>query len=215
MQCNSFKEMRLRVEIRSRAHLQCLIHHSLQNTTEADCIRDACCYSARTGCYHFLPSKYQFQVERQRPWSEDQLLTPTKNLSPLKTKSFQSMKLELREISDDILSILLFNPDDVSIESIPKEPSLNAKYLYKVFSPEMFIEVKRRSDNKTILSSARGAFIASENYFEWSVYLNSAALMGFDELYLKEGQRILINNEHSSVVPYVVAYGIYRNFSFL
>jgi hypothetical protein len=117
------------------------------------------------------------------------------------------MKLDIQEISADILSIFLSNLDDVKGGNFPKELSPNSKYLYKVFSPEMFIEVRRKSDNKTILSTARGPLIASENYFEWSFYLNSITLMGFDELQLKEGQRILINNEHTSVVPYVVAFG--------
>lgn len=115
--------------------------------------------------------------------------------------------MDIQEITDDALSILLWNPESVTIESVPKELSVNAKYFYKIFSPEMFIEVKRKVDNRTILSTARGALIASESYFEWSIYLNSAALMGFDDLHLKEGQRLLINNEHSSVVPYVVAFG--------
>ena len=119
--------------------------------------------------------------------------------------------MDIQEISDDTLCISLQNPDDVDvvIESggVPKEPLKNPKYQYKVFSPETFIEVKRKLDNKTILSTTRGALIASENYFEWSVYLHSSTLMGLDELDLKEGQRILINNEHSSIVPYVVAFG--------
>lgn len=117
------------------------------------------------------------------------------------------MKLDIQEINDDTLVISLWNPDDASIESVPQGPSASSKYLYKIFSPEMFIEVRRRADNKMLLTTARGPLIASENYFEWSIHLNSTALMGFGELYLKEGQRILINNEHSSFVPYVVAFG--------
>lgn len=120
------------------------------------------------------------------------------------------MKLNVEEISDDTVSISLWNPDDSFVE-IPENSSdehlFDAKYLYKIYSPEMFIEINRKSNNKTLLSSARGPLIASEDYFEWSVYLSSDELMGFDELALKEGQRILINNEYSSVVPYVLAYG--------
>ena len=117
------------------------------------------------------------------------------------------MKLDIREISDDTLSIIIWNPDDASIDSSAKELFFDSKYFYRVFSPEIYIEIKRKADNKTILSSARGPLIASENYLEWSIYLNSITLMGFDELHLKEGQRILINNEHTSVVPYVIAFG--------
>lgn len=115
--------------------------------------------------------------------------------------------MDIQEISVDSLSIFLGNSDDVERDLIPRERSMNSLLFYKIFSPEMFIEVKRKSDNKTILSTARGALIAGENYFEWTVYLNSLVLMGLDELQLKEGQRILINNEHTSVVPYVVAFG--------
>lgn len=180
----------------------------LQNTSESDCIQSACCFSAKTGCYHFLPSRFQVRVEGNQPWSSSVLLMPTKDVTPLNTKSLKRMKLDIREITDDTLSILLWSPDDdAAVESAPKGPSLNAKYRYKVFSPELFIEVRRKADNKTLLSTARGPLIASENYFEWSFHLNSIVLMGFDELQLKEGQRILINNEHSTVVPYVLAYG--------
>jgi hypothetical protein len=114
--------------------------------------------------------------------------------------------LDIQEISVDTLSIFLGN-SNVESDLIRGEHSIDSEYSYQVFSPEMFIEVKRKIDNRTILSTARGALIAGENYFEWTIYLNSIVLMGFDELQLKEGQRILINNEHTSVVPYVVAFG--------
>lgn len=134
-------------------------------------------------------------------------MLPTRRVSPLNTKSFESLKLDIQEISEDTLSIFLGKPNDIEDNLASKELLVDSKYLFKVFSPEMFIEVKRKSDNKTLLTTARGPLMASENYFEWSFYLNSFTLMGFDELELKEGQRILINNEHSSVVPYVVAFG--------
>lgn len=172
-----------------------------------DCIENACCFSAKTGCYHFLPSKYQYRIETSKPWSSSEFLAPTRALSPLKTKSFPRLKLDLQHTSADTLTIIAWNPDETSLEGGLGEHLPNSTYTFAVFSPEMFIEVRRRIDNKTILSTARGALIASDDYFEWNFYLNSTALMGFDELYLKEGQRILINNEYSSVVPYVLAYG--------
>lgn len=115
------------------------------------------------------------------------------------------MKLDIEEIDDETLSIAVRHPNEAS--STPRAPSIRPKYAYNVFSPEMFVEVKRLANNKTLLTTARGALIAGENYFEWSVHLNSLALMGFDGLHVKAGQRILINNEHSSVVPYVIAFG--------
>lgn len=124
----------------------------------------------------------------------------------MKTKSFKQIKLDIQEINVDSLSIFL-GSTDIESDLERHERSTNSEYSYEIFSPEMFIEVKRKIDNKTILSTARGALIAGENYFEWTIYLNSKVLMGFDELQLKEGQRILVNNEHTSIVPYVVAFG--------
>lgn len=150
-------------------------------------------------------------MENNKPWSSSEFLLPTQEFSPLNTKSLRRLKLDIREIGDDTLSIFLWNPDyfneSNTAESNTSERSVNSKYLYQVFAPEMFVEIKRKIDNKTLLSSARGPLIASDNYFEWSIHLYTETLMGFDELHLKEGQRILINNEHVSVIPYVIAYG--------
>jgi hypothetical protein len=134
---------------------------------------------------------------------------PTKAFSPLKTKTFAAMKLDIEAVSEEILSIVLWNPALVAHNSTRKSDT-NSKYDIKVFSPELFIEVRRKIDNLTVFSTARGALIASENYFEWSVHFGGdSELMGFDTTHLREGQRILINNAHSSVIPYVVAYGMY------
>lgn len=138
---------------------------------------------------------------------------PTKEVSPLKTLMYKSMKLDVVEESDEVLSIMLWNPSLVSynVTKSPKSIKNNSNYNWKVFSPELFIEVKRKINNETIFSTTRGALIVSENYFEWSLFLgsNDLQLMGFDTTDLKEGHRILINNVHSSVIPYVVAYGMY------
>ncbi|CRK87959.1 CLUMA_CG001745, isoform A [Clunio marinus] len=176
-----------------------------RDINESECMEYSCCFNLKTGCYHFLPSKYQYIVQSASETSEEFFL-PTKIVSPLKTKAFKRMKLDIQEMSDDSLSVLLWNPDIVSREREFKELPSEAEYMFKVFSPEMFVEVKRKLDNKTIFSTARGALIASENYFEWSFFLNSMELMGFDELHLKEGHKLLINNEFSSVVPYVIAF---------
>lgn len=147
-------------------------------------------------------------MELRKPWSSKEFLLPTKIASPLKTKAAQRMKLDIQETSDGILSIFLWNPDEIEYEDSNKtKTAANSSSVWNVFSPEVFIEIKRRGNNKTMFSTARGPLIASENYFEWSIYLNSAELMGFDELQLKEGHRILISNERSSVAPYVIAFG--------
>ena len=184
-----------------------------------ECKASACCFSSNTGCYHFLPSKYQLKLKSERPWSIDEEFVPTKDVSPLKTVMYESMKLDIVEESDEILSIMLWNPSLMSYNVTKSLNSFknNSNYSWKVFSPELFIEVKRKINNETIFSTTRGALIVSENYFEWSVFLgsNDLQLMGFDTTDLKEGHRILINNVHSSVIPYVVAYGMYVLFCYI
>lgn len=124
------------------------------------------------------------------------------------------MKLDIEEVSEEILSVFLWNPmlvaHNVSSSKGTQTNPITSKYDIKIFSPELFIEVKRKIDNQTVFSTARGALIASENYFEWSVNLGGSdiKLMGFDTTHLMEGKRILINNAHSSVIAYVVAYGM-------
>jgi len=182
--------------------------HLLQNITELECIASACCFSHRTGCYHFLPSRYQLKYERDdRPWDGSGYWLPTWQLSPLKTPMTSRMKLDIRELSDDTLAIVLWNPDQDEVTFEARETFANPAFTYRVFTPELFVEVRRKIDNKTILSTSRGPLIVSDNYFEWSFHLNGTILMGFDDLVVEAGQRILINNEHSSVVPYVIAYG--------
>jgi len=159
------------------------------------------------------------KLKSERPWSIDEEFVPTKDVSPLKTVMYESMKLDIVEESDEILSIMLWNPSLMSYNVTKSLNSFNnnSNYSWKVFSPELFIEVKRKINNETIFSTTRGALIVSENYFEWSVFLgsNDLQLMGFDTTDLKEGHRILINNVHSSVIPYVVAYGMYVLFCYI
>jgi hypothetical protein len=158
-------------------------------------------------------------LKSERPWSIDDEFVPTKEVSPLKTVMYESMKLDIVEESDEILSIMLWNPSLMShnVTKGLKSFKNTSNYSWKVFSPELFIEVKRKINNETIFSTTRGALIVSENYFEWSVFLgsNDLQLMGFDTTDLKEGHRILINNVHSSVIPYVVAYGMYVLFCYV
>lgn len=124
------------------------------------------------------------------------------------------MKFDIQQINDEILSIALWSPQHLArspVAAVVTESrnKIPPKYEIKVFKPEFFIEVKRKLDNRTIFSTARGALIASEDYFEWSFHLGTGIqlIAGFDELYVRAGRKILINNGHSSVMPYVVGFG--------
>jgi N-terminal barrel of NtMGAM and CtMGAM, maltase-glucoamylase len=151
---------------------------------------------------------------RQEGNSQD--FVPSQETSPWGTKTFSKMKLDIQPLSDEILSIALWSPQHhhhhppsvFANESI-KENQL--KYEIKVFKPELFIEIRRKLDNRVIFSTSRGALIVSENYFEWSFHLGAGVQLvaAFDSLRVRNGRRILINNGHSSVIPYVIGFGKY------
>lgn len=119
------------------------------------------------------------------------------------------MKFNVRPLTEEILSIAVWSPQHhIQRQQQQTADIRNLNYEIKVFAPEFFIEVKRK--NRTIFSTSRGALIAGENYFEWSFHLGSGVqlIAGFDELFqMDEGRRILINNQHQSVIPFVVGFG--------
>lgn len=82
-------------------------------------------------------------------------------------------------------------------------------YVYKIDELLLIIHVYNRKTNKTLLSSARGPLIASDNYFEWSLHLGSDILLGLGEYLLdkKPLKKLLLLNEHDNYVPYILAYG--------
>jgi hypothetical protein len=75
----------------------------------------------------------------------------------------------------------------------------------------MFVEAFRQDNNKTmIFSSARGPLIFSQDYFEWSVYLNHEILFGLGRTKLEAGDKILLfNNKNQFALPFLMAYSEY------
>ncbi|CAO1425198.1 unnamed protein product [Diamesa serratosioi] len=178
-----------------------------KNISKVECLTIECCHSRATGCYHFLPSKYQYKMENKRTWSSEEVLIPTLINTPLTTTFISKMKLNVREINDETLSINIYDPEKYKpTQTVAATDTSTRLYKTKVFEPEIFIEVQRKLNNKTILSTARGPLIASEDYFEWTVFLNSWMIMGLDEILLKHGHKILLNNEYTSVIPYILAF---------
>lgn len=138
---------------------------------------------------------------------------PSQETSPWGTKMYSKMKLNIQPLNNEILSIALWSPQHYNSPQLPvwvaNENQL--KYEIKVFKPELFIEVRRKLDNRVIFSTSRGALIVSENYFEWSFHLGAGVQLvaAFDSLRVTYGRKILINNGHSSVIPYVIGFGKY------
>lgn len=178
-----------------------------KNLSKEDCLAIECCHSRVTGCYHYLPSKYQYKMENKRSWNLNEVLVPTLLMTPITTTFISKMQLNVREINDETLSIIIYDPEKYKPTQTEVFADKSTRlYNTKVFEPEIFVEVQRKLNNKTILSTSRGPLIASEDYFEWTVFLNSWMIMGLDEIILKHGQKIMLNNEHTSVIPYILAF---------
>lgn len=92
----------------------------------------------------------------------------------------------------------------------------NAEYSVKVFSPTIYVEIIRQSNNQLLFSTARGPLIVSDKYFEWSIFLNVDYLIGLGQQFLLEGQTyLLFNNEVNSTVPFIMGYSEYHLLKFL
>ena len=134
-----------------------------------------------------------------------------KKISPVDTEMVESLKMFVQEIDAERLTVHLWNPSKIS-QSFPIETAAKENlYEYSIYSPETFLEIRRKSNNKTVLSTARGPLIASQGYFEWTIYLNAKLLLGMDEIILQEGVKLLINNEQTSPIPYIIGYGEFKH----
>lgn len=71
----------------------------------------------------------------------------------------------------------------------------------------MYVEVYRKLDNTLLFSTARGPLIATNNYLEWSFYLNGTFLAGLGQLPLEQTDKLLLmNNADNFTAPFVLAY---------
>lgn len=68
----------------------------------------------------------------------------------------------------------------------------------------------RKEDNQLLCSTARGPLIATNNYLEWSLYLNGNFIAGLGQMPLDYGDKMLLmNNENNFTAPFVLAFSEY------
>lgn len=81
-------------------------------------------------------------------------------------------------------------------------------FTYQVFFPSVYVEIYRRDNNRLLCSTARGPLMATNNYLEWSFYLNAVFLVGAGQFPLVERDNVLMmNNENNFSAPFILAYG--------
>lgn len=157
------------------------------------------------GCYHSLPARHRYAIN-SKTWTNDKVLTPVHTITPFEERSL-NMKLDINNVDENVLEIIIYDPTKNEYPGEGKE-KLNTNYNIKVFTPNIYVEVYRNDNDDTIFSSARGPFISSNTYFEWSIHLNADYMMGLGaESYLQFGEKyLLFNNKSDFSAPFVIGF---------
>lgn len=185
------------------------------------------------GCYHSLPSRHRYLTSGDF-WSNDAILSPAYKQTPLDgEESVKQMKLIVNERNVNVVEIVLsnslneeekYNNDDNNRVTTSKNvtgknkanTNENNNYTIKVFAPSVYVEIYRKNTNTTLFSSAKGPWIASSQYFEWSMHLNADIMLGLGYHSLDVGQKyLLFNNKSNFAVPFVLGFSKYYNNNFM
>lgn len=155
-----------------------------------DCEEFGCCFDVKNNtCYHFIPSKYYYQYNDS---SEDTY--PSRRLTPFRENSVQNMQITINEKNEDQISIILHQKQS-AVESQSVTGTKN--YVVEKSDDRLLVEVFRKNPKELLLSTARGPLIASETYWEWTIYLTDAYLFGLDRALIETNiTRVLYPNRN-------------------
>ncbi|KAG5893095.1 hypothetical protein JTB14_024296 [Gonioctena quinquepunctata] len=172
----------------------CLVNETFRvscgkvNITANECYEVNCCYDKKTeACYHFLPSRYSYD-------SDEGEYVVSYPKTPLGTKSINKMKLSVEEINSNKVRIILHD-QNTPVETQTLTETKN--YVVKQAQEKLIIEIFREEGKECILSTAKGPLIASENYWEWTLYLTDDFLFGLNQTLIT-----LTENSNFSTVIY-------------
>ncbi|XP_065094866.1 lysosomal alpha-glucosidase-like [Ochlerotatus camptorhynchus] len=190
-------------------HIQCGFSHIPQH----ECHRLGCCFTSLSTCYHSLPSEHQYQLDGD--WFDGAFLAPTRNLTPYLTTPVPKIQVHL--------NVLQLTRIQLSLTTVPQEAArqqsrgqiniLETDELQaRIYSPTFFVEVKRKSNEEIIFSTARGPLVVTEGFIEWTLHLGVDILFGLGEALLEPGRKyLLLNNQNASAVPVVMGYNMKTN----
>lgn len=164
------------------------------------------------GCYHALPSRHRY-ILSDNSWSNNKTLSSALKQTPLDGEmALEHMKLIVNEVNENVVEIRILN--EGTGENVNDDSNFATRndknYEVKVFLPSVYVEIYRKETNVTLFSSAKGPWIASPNYFEWSMHLNADIMVGLGHHFLDEGQKyLLFNNKSNFAVPFVLGFSKY------
>ncbi|XP_062554913.1 neutral alpha-glucosidase C-like isoform X2 [Armigeres subalbatus] len=190
-------------------HIQC----GFANISQYECHRLGCCYTSLSTCYHSLPSEHQFLFEGN--WHDGAFLTPTKNFTPYHKSSMSKIQAHLTVVNQTYLALSLETvAREISRQHLTEPMSVieTDELQARIYSPTFFVEVKRKSNQEIVFSTARGPLIVSDGFIEWTLHLGVDILFGLGEAVLEPGRKyLLLNNQNASAVPVIMGYNMKTN----
>jgi hypothetical protein len=186
-----------------RYHIPC----GWENISSSECHDIGCCFGGIIhGCYHSLPSAYQYTTVGNIKWQNDALLQPIRKYTPYNNvTAAENVRLHVAKISKKHLQ-LIFHTGDTGAGN--KDDAQELDYDVQIFSKLIFVEVKRRLNSQLLFSSSQGPLIVAENFFEWSFFLGGSTFHGLGESILSPNRKyLLVNNGKSSALPVITVYG--------
>lgn len=183
-----------------------------ENVTAEVCRSFGCCYVPPYNCYHSLPSRQLYSTNDS--WTRNSSLYPMQKNTPFLALATERLILDVQPMTKSHLKIEIWNPDKLTKESQSNEPLADYDYKFVVYSRSV-VEVNRTSNLDTILTTARGPLISSNNYFEWNIFLGTTFLFGLDGNFLIPGYKtILLNRDNYNSLPFIMAFSKYFVFFF-
>lgn len=162
-----------------------------------------CCYNEKTNkCYHTLPSKYQFKSNDEN-WKNG--FVPILQNSPFNVQNTKKIYLSYENDTNNIKFTLNNKPFVNRNIHVDTE-----KYYVNITTTEMGIEIRRNDkNNDIILTTTNGPTIISENYWEWTLNLNTENLYGLDQFFFKKNTTITRviypNDKNHGIIPKFMA----------
>lgn len=176
-----------------------------QNITESLCTHQHCCYSSISGCYHSMPSRYQYFTTFQN--ASLRCLESSIARPPFSNDLASTLQFILQEKTSNRIRMQV--GESINELNYRNETSI---FTYKINEKEFSLDVYKTSSGKLLLTTKYGALLASKGYFEWSFLVkNATELYGLGQFPIKSYpfKDLLLHNGNpeNSFIPFILARG--------
>ncbi|XP_023013554.2 lysosomal alpha-glucosidase [Leptinotarsa decemlineata] len=171
----------------------CLVNESFRvscgkvDITSEDCVSVGCCFDSKVNfCYHYLPSRYSYDHDGTNH-------VVSRRKTPFGTKAIDKLKITVNELNSDQVSVTLHGVNS----SVVSDTLPNKNYRVTKVKEKLMVEIYRNTTGELLLSTTKGPLIASDDYWEWTLYLTNQSLFGLNQTLIS-----LKRNSNFSMVLY-------------